>query len=655
MAVQSDELRTTATLVDDYSSKAERVARSTENITQKIERLEKSATKIATGGKFRDMLGRWHDSNGRFTKTVSGFNMIAMAGSRAAGVFGVITSAASTLLGGIGRLAGGLMDFAGNILSTVIDHLMSVWKWLTIVAGVAAGFAARSVITATAEFERLSSVLLTLEGSSKKAEKAMSWATGFAKQTPFQLPEIVQSMSRLKAYGIDATKGALRTIGDFSAAMGRNILDGVEAVADALMGEWERMKEFGLKRDILETWMSKKGMPKAFDKQGSITNSAAMQAGLFAFMQQRASGAMLRMMDTLEGKWSNLKDAVWRASVAVGSAFSPHIKRLLDVAGQLIDNLFSPERMQGLKGWVDKLFSRDNVARVATFFANIYVFIKRIPEAFAKAWDAIVAALPGIGMKIVDFGFMIADVFNKAAQTVIGLVNPLIDAVNSIAYMFAVTIPRGQAQMKMLNPLKWGEARGELAGIDAIDKLWDQIKMPNIAAPRDLTSDDYHKWDSFVMSGFGLSPMMDRLKGAFANPDNTEASSLVSKFMSIWDKTGQQAKAADAAAQTAENTKKLVDQNERIINKMSGAFGPRTELLVRRFMFGGGNASSLPQLAPAGMGQVMPRTGNGAVPAGGNTSVDIRLPSGAKTIQDIAYEAIHQTLAGMGIPHTIRR
>lgn len=73
------------------------------------------------------------------------------------------------------------------------------------------------------------------------------WVSDFAAKTPYELAQVNAAFVKLRAYGLDPRNGLLKTLGDTSAAMGKPIMQSVEAIADAITGENERLKEFGIK------------------------------------------------------------------------------------------------------------------------------------------------------------------------------------------------------------------------------------------------------------------------------------------------------------------------------------------------------------------------------------------------------------------------
>jgi len=102
-------------------------------------------------------------------------------------------------------------------------------------------------IQAGAEFRKLGATLETIEGSSEKARASLDWVSKFAEETPFELQQVAEAFVKLKAYGLDAQDGTLKSVGNAASAMGKGLDQGVEALADAAQGEFERLKEFGIR------------------------------------------------------------------------------------------------------------------------------------------------------------------------------------------------------------------------------------------------------------------------------------------------------------------------------------------------------------------------------------------------------------------------
>lgn len=74
----------------------------------------------------------------------------------------------------------------------------------------------------------------------QKAAKMMAWAVEFANKTPFETDSVVEATVRLQSYGIEA-QSVMTQIGDMAGVMNKDLMQAVEAVADAQTGELERL------------------------------------------------------------------------------------------------------------------------------------------------------------------------------------------------------------------------------------------------------------------------------------------------------------------------------------------------------------------------------------------------------------------------------
>lgn len=202
---------------------------------------------------------------------------------------------ASRALGAMGVAVG---TFVGNIAAMGAVRL-----------GEMIGSLPGDVIATGREFEKLEATLTTIEGSSEKAKASLDWVQEFAKTTPYDLKQISEGFVRLRAYGLDPMSGLLETIGNASSAMGKDLMSGVEAVADAAQGENERLKEFGIRaavegKKITYSWQQNgQEMTKTVTKNGTEIVKA-----LTEIFEGRFAGAMDKQSKTLDGMLSNLGD-----------------------------------------------------------------------------------------------------------------------------------------------------------------------------------------------------------------------------------------------------------------------------------------------------------------------------------------------------------
>ncbi|AWL07989.1 hypothetical protein HME7025_00104 [Aquirufa nivalisilvae] len=90
-------------------------------------------------------------------------------------------------------------------------------------------------------------VLRTVLGSQKLATEAMDMLEKFASETPFSLDQLTGSYIKLVQRGIKVTAVELTKIGDLASSQGKEFDQLTEALLDASTGEFERLKEFGIK------------------------------------------------------------------------------------------------------------------------------------------------------------------------------------------------------------------------------------------------------------------------------------------------------------------------------------------------------------------------------------------------------------------------
>src|SRR5690606_32955527 len=97
------------------------------------------------------------------------------------------------------------------------------------------------------KFDQMQGQLVTATGSYENAAHAMAALNQFAAQTPYDLEQSVIGFTKLVNLGLTPSERALTSYGNTASAMGKSMEQMIEAVADAATGEFERLKEFGIK------------------------------------------------------------------------------------------------------------------------------------------------------------------------------------------------------------------------------------------------------------------------------------------------------------------------------------------------------------------------------------------------------------------------
>ena len=206
-------------------------------------------------------------------------------------------------------------------------------------AGIAGSLVAKTVIDANRSFQSLQASLITFTGSAEAANRQFAVLQDFAAKTPFSLEEVVGGFNKLVARGITPSIESLTAFGNIASGTGKSLDQFIEAVADAAVGEFERLKEFGIKAnsegDRIKLTFG--GVTKTVGK-----NSQEMLSYLESLGQTKFAGAIERQSKTLNGAFSNLGDSTSKLAVAIGEAglngalvsVTKEMSRLIDVTTQ---------------------------------------------------------------------------------------------------------------------------------------------------------------------------------------------------------------------------------------------------------------------------------------------------------------------------------
>ncbi|MDT1709892.1 hypothetical protein RNN32_22230 [Escherichia coli] len=249
-----------------------------------------------------------------------------------------------------------------RVSSTGVDKTTSQLNGLTKAAGAAAAAVvsletAKQVFSALVDsqrnFDKLNSGLITMTGSAENAAKAFSVLQQFAKETPYGLNQAVEGFTKLVALGLNPGKEALISYGNTAAAMGKDLNQMIEAVADASTFEFERLKEFGIKS-------SQQADTVSFTFRGVTTtvkkNSEEIQKYLLNIGNTDFAGAMETRSKTLDGQLSSLADSFDGLVLAVaqsgfGDAVGEQAATAEDAITALTDAIASNEIAATLQDW----------------------------------------------------------------------------------------------------------------------------------------------------------------------------------------------------------------------------------------------------------------------------------------------------------------
>ena len=345
-------------------------------------------------------------------------------------------TAGSTTVASTTRMQRGFRDVQGAVerANSQLSSLDSIARGVA--AGIAAiGFAqlGRDAYSAIAGSQQLQASLKTVTGSAEAASAAWNRLLQFAKETPYVLDQSVNAFIRMKSLGLDPTEEALRSFGNTASAMGKDLMSMIEAVADASTGEFERLKEFGIRA-------SQQGDQVSFVFQGVTTtvakNAQAITKYLESIGKTTFAGAMADQMDTLNGQMSNLEDGVYQLWLAVGDrgatdAFSGAIAQ----AAQAVDGLTGAIN----NGAFDWLF--DAIGDINKQGDEFIKWVSQVHGEYTDTMNAIEAANLRPQASWVDLKAMAVQSFNGIVGGASEVINsgliPIQKALNALDQTFA--------------------------------------------------------------------------------------------------------------------------------------------------------------------------------------------------------------------------
>lgn len=220
----------------------------------------------------------------------------------------------------------------------------------------------KQIIEITAKFQKYEAVLTNTLGSNSAAQKALRDIQEFAAKTPFSVDELTASFVKLANQGFTPNTKQLRQLGDLASSTGKSFDQLSEAILDAQTGQFERLKEFGIKAE-------KEGDKVRFSFKGVKTQvdftSDSIQKYILGLGDLKGvAGSMAAISGTLEGQISNLGDTFDSLLLAIGrkeaGGLSSAIGGLNNILGELskaandqksiFDNIF-----QAFRGYASSL------------------------------------------------------------------------------------------------------------------------------------------------------------------------------------------------------------------------------------------------------------------------------------------------------------
>ena len=225
------------------------------------------------------------------------------------------------------------------------------------------------------EYARFEATLRNTTGSSEEAAKAMKMLQQLAKDTPASVSEWTESYIKLVNRGIKPTIDELTAMGDIAMSQGKDIDQFIEALLDAMTGENERLKEFGITA-------SKNGKTTAYTFRGVTTEVQNTDMAIKNYILslgklQGVQGSMATQMNELAGLESNLGDQMDSIYNKIGKKLEPAIKSFMGTLGKI---------MGTISGYLDSTNEKfeDQIGKVISLQTKLGPLLSRYDELKIK-------------------------------------------------------------------------------------------------------------------------------------------------------------------------------------------------------------------------------------------------------------------------------
>lgn len=225
------------------------------------------------------------------------------------------------------------------------------------------------------EYARFEATLRNATGSSEEAAKAMKMLQQLAKDTPASVSEWTESYIKLVNRGIKPTTDELTAMGDIAMSQGKDIDQFIEALLDAMTGENERLKEFGITA-------SKNGKTTAYTFRGVTTEVQNTDMAIKNYILslgklQGVQGSMATQMNELAGLESNIGDQMESIYNKIGKKLEPAIKSFMGTLGRFMGTISKSLDSSGEK-------FDDQLNKVVSLQNGLLPLLNRYDELKAK-------------------------------------------------------------------------------------------------------------------------------------------------------------------------------------------------------------------------------------------------------------------------------
>lgn len=202
------------------------------------------------------------------------------------------------------------------------------------------------LIDITGKFQTFEAVLTNTLQSPAKAKQSMMMLQEFAATTPFQVDALTGAFVKLANQGFVPTYAQMVKLGDLASSTGKGFDQLTEAIIDAQTGEFERLKEFGIRA-------SKEGEKVTFtfkeqQTQVDFTASSIRDYVLSLGDLKGVAGANAEIAKTLTGQYSNLQDTITQTMNKIGQSSEGMLSGAISGTAYLVEHYEEIGRVLGV-------------------------------------------------------------------------------------------------------------------------------------------------------------------------------------------------------------------------------------------------------------------------------------------------------------------
>ena len=234
----------------------------------------------------------------------------------------------------------GLQGFIGQ-MSDIQGQLSSVVGGAVLIGftkGIANGIAETGM-----QFENLKTTLSNALGGAAEGAAAMQIIRETANEVKLSIDEVGNGFNKLINRGLKPTKEEFIQLTDVAKSQGKEVDQYVEAVLDAMTGENERLKEFGVKAKDA-------GDKVIFTFKGVSTEIKKNEQDIYNYLVALGkvpgvAGMSAKAADTFSGKLAAIQSKIDGIKIAIFERIGEALKPVLDVVANVLE---------GFQKWAEK-------------------------------------------------------------------------------------------------------------------------------------------------------------------------------------------------------------------------------------------------------------------------------------------------------------